>query len=357
MPLARSQPLTTNQQIAAIFARPALYELGAAVPADQPSGGPAHHPGYLLLGYGVLARLYRSGTRVQTELADPGTWQSILDTVAEMRPRAPTWSTGSRAPSRRAGTPTGTPATATSATPTSCPSCRQLFTQAAVAQAREHGAARPHRLGPCRQPDRSRIVYGDGTVVRPLYRPPTAKRVTDPTTGKARVVYLTATGTRCRPRPAGSTPTPRTTTATPDRCTGRTSSPSTPAVTTPTSGSCSPSPGSTAPGLRGRHRRGGDQAAARRRRPGIQAIVYDGAMRGVHIDDLMTTTACWSSTRSTPPPRPPPAREAAQPALVPPGHLGARHQGGACTHQLAAVDGAVSEIGLDEAGKPVVLAG
>ena len=355
--VVRPQNLTTNQQIAAIFSHPALYQLGALIPAKSPVGRPAHHPGYLLLGYGVLARLYRSSIRVQTELSDPTTWAVVQNTVAAMaaaRPdlvnqlpgdRAPGWEAFRYARDRYLSDPDV------------LTELQQLFTEAAVAQAREQGLLDPAGPGSLSRPDRSRIVYGDGTVVRPLYRPPTATRATDPATGAATVTYLGAAG---EPVPA---PTRR---FDPDAADYH--------------GHTGPVHGQNFVALyaRGNHphqrvvlavdrvpRPGqeADTAVAAIKRlhtvagSGIQAIVYDGAMRGVHIDDLMTNHGLLVINKVHASAKTAARRgKTANPRWYPLGTWAHDTPTGDCTHQLAAVDGAVSEIGLDDTGKPVVLA-
>ena len=90
--------------------------------------------------------------------------------------------------------------------------------------------------------------------------------------------------------------------------------------------------------------------------PGIQAIVYDGAMRGVHIDDLMTTCGLLvvNKVHASAKTAARKGRPTANPRWFALGTWEHDTSAGACTHQLAAVDGAVSEISLDEAGAPVV---
>ena len=192
--LARTQALTMNQQIEAVFAAPALYRLAAAVPMRQPVGRPANHPAWALLAYGVLARVTRSGAKVEVELAQPDTWQRILDLVDRMRAahpdldippagrRPPGWNAWKHARNHYF------------TDPDLLPELQHQFTEEAVAQARTMGLLDPNGPGSLCHPDRSRVVYGDGTVIRPMYKPPAAKRVTDPATGKAKVVYLDGAG-------------------------------------------------------------------------------------------------------------------------------------------------------------------
>ena len=62
--------LTTADQIRAVFSHRALYEIASVVPEKDRVGRPRLFPTYLLLGYGVLARVYRSGARAGQELTD-----------------------------------------------------------------------------------------------------------------------------------------------------------------------------------------------------------------------------------------------------------------------------------------------
>lgn len=361
MPRPRLRPapqmLTLNQQIQAVFSHTTLYELGRLIPAERPVGRPSHHPGYLVLGYGVLARLFRSGNRVQTELSDPTTWQLVRDTVAAVAaehpdlvdtlpgPRPPRWDTFRYARDRYL------------TDPDIQEQLQERFTQAAVAQARSLGLLNPSGPGSLSHPDRSRVVYGDGTVIRPLYRPPAAKRDTDPATGKTKVTYLDADGSEV------DAPTRR---FDPDAADYH--------------GHAGPVHGQNFVALyaRGDHpyqrvvlavdrvERPGleaDTAVGALRRlhttagSGIQAVVYDGAMRGVHIDELMTSlgVVVINKVHNS-------GKTAARKGRASRGRwhtLGTWEHDtpqGPCTHQLAAVDGAVSEIGLDQEGKPVVLA-
>jgi len=92
---------------------------------------------------------------------------------------------------------------------------------------------------------------------------------------------------------------------------------------------------------------------------GLQAVVYDGAFRGRHLDELMTTCGVvvvnkvHASGKTA-------ARKgrtgaAAGPRWLALGTWEHGEDAGRCQHLLAAVDGAVCETGLDEEGKPVVL--
>jgi hypothetical protein len=355
--VARSTALTVTEQIEAVFTNTVLYELAAAVPMRQPVGRPALNPGWLLLGYGVLARVFRSGARTEAELRQPAHWdliRSCAAAMAQQRPdlsiaapglRPPDWHAWKHARNKHFSDPKTLAA------------LQDRFTELAVEQARSIGLLDPAGPGSLCHPDRSRTVYGDGTVVRPLYRPPAASRTLDAATGVTTVTYLDGAGQPID-RPAhrfdpdaedyhghtgpvhgqnfvalyarGDGPHQRVVLGV-DRVSG---------------------PGHEA-----------DTAVEAIQRlhavagTGIQAIVYDGAMRGVHIDALMTgcglvvINKVHASGLNA-------ARKGktAKPRWFTLGTWEHDTPAGACTHQLAAVDGAVSEIGLDESGKPVVLA-
>lgn len=357
----RPTAMTTNEKIRAVFADPTLYELGALIPERQPIGRRSHHPGYLLLAYGVLARLFRSAARVETELADETTWALIRQTVAEMHeldpelvPRLP----GPKPPNRDAFR------YARDAHLTSdelLPELQSLFTECAVDQARDFGLLDPKGPGSLSHPDRSRVVYGDGTVIRPLYRPPAARRSTAKN-GEALITYLDQDSNPI------DAPTKR---FDPDAADYH--------------GHAGPVHGQNFVALYARgdhpgHRvvlgidrvdkpgREAETAVRAIKRlhevagTGIQAIVYDGAMRGAHIDDLMTNlgVVVINKVHASAKTAARKGKKSPTPRFYPLGtweHDTSHHPAGSitCTHQLGAVDGAVSEIALDDTGKTVVL--
>src|SRR4051794_9815188 len=186
--------LSTAERIEAVFSAPALYELAQLIPRP-PVGRPPANPAYVVLAYGVLARLYRSGIRVQTELAHPATWRVVRDTVARMAPQLPD-ELVPRLPGDR-------PATFEAfrnardrylTDPDIRAELQARFIDAAVRQARSFGLLRPDGPGSLCHPDRSRTIYGDGTVVRPMYRPPAARREPARETGEPGVVSLDPAG-------------------------------------------------------------------------------------------------------------------------------------------------------------------
>jgi len=353
----RTQVLTHTQQIEAVFSSPALFRLAAEVEMRQPVGRPQHHPAWALLAYGVLARVFRSGAKVEVELAQPQTWQQILVVVDRMRAlhpdldipaagrQAPDWPAWKHARNKYF------------TDPAVLAQLQQRFTELAVEQARSLGLLDPAGPGSLCHPDRSGVVYGDGTVIRPMYRPPTATRSTDPATGDTKIAYRDAAGNAI-PKPTrrydpdaadyhghtgsvhgqnyvalyarGDLPHQRVVLAV-----ARVDRPGREADTAVTA-------------IKALH----TVAAG-----GIQAVVYDGAMRGKHIDDLMSTcgVVVINKVHAS-------AKTAARNGKTKPARwftLGLwEHEGEngqACTHQLAAVDGAIHEVALDEQGRPAIV--
>lgn len=355
--VVRTQVMTSNEQVDAVFASRTLYELAAVVPMRQPVGRPANHPGWALLAYGVLARVFRSGARVEAELAQTEIWDRILAMVDRMRrehpdldippagTRAPGWDAWKHARNRYF------------TDPDVLELLQDRFTDLAVAQAHHLGLLDPAGPGSLCHPDRSRVIYGDGTVIRPMYRPPAARRETDPETGETNVVYLS---------PAGDPIDAPTRRYDPDAAdyhghTGSVHGQNYVALYArgdlPHQRVVLAVDRVDRPGLEA------DTAVAAIKRlhevagAGIQAVVYDGAMRGVHIDDLLSScgvlvinkvhASAETATRR--------GKTSATPRWFALGTWEHDIDDGACTHHLAAVDGAVHEIGLDDTGQGVVL--
>jgi hypothetical protein len=358
--VARTQALTTTQQITAVFRHPALYDLAEVIPDRSPVGRPAEHPGYLLLAYGVLARVLRSGARVEAELAQPHTWGLVTDTIAEMAEqlpgglarlpgaRPPGWDAWKYARNRHL------------TDPEVLSELQDRFTAAAVAQARSLGLLDPAGPGSLCHPDRSSVVYGDGTVIRPMYRPPAAKRVTDRRTGETTVVYLDAAG-----KPIDA-PTRR---FDPDAADYHGHTGSVHGQNYVCLYARGDAPHQRVVLAAGRVEAPGREAATaveliKRLHPvagpGMKVVVYDGALRGTHIEDLMTTCGLIVVNKVAAQPLAEPDKAARGDAKAvkwfPLGVWEHHTPRGTCTHQLSAVDGAVCETGLDEMGEPVVLA-
>lgn len=328
--------LTRSEKVAAIFRHPALYELGALLPGRQPVGRPADYPGFLMLGYGVLARLLRSGIAVETELAAPGMWQIVRDTASGMKDilpaelvpdlpaRPPSWDAFRYARNRHL------------TDPDVLTELRAALTELAVDQARSMGLLLPDGPGSWCHPHRSRVVYGDGTIVRPLYRPRpdgeegSAPHRQDPDAAEHHRHDGAITGQNFVSLYArGEMPYQRVVLAV-----GRVETPGKEADAAVSL-------------LQDLHPVCGS---------GMQVVVYDGALRGRHIDTLMTGCGVLvvnkvHSSSATAKRR----GKTRNPRWHTLGTWQHDTNDGPCSHNLAAVDGAVSEVALDEAGAPVIV--
>lgn len=354
--VVRTQVLTTAEQVEAVFSQPTLYRLAAEVPYRQPVGRPPLHPAWTLLGYGVLARVFRSGARTEAELASPGVWQRILETVDQVRQTHP----GLDIPAGNATRPPDWAAWKNARNryfthPEILPRLQEVFTEAAIEQAYAFGLLTPRGDGSLCHPSPARVVYGDGTVIRPLYRPPAAKRTKDPETGEVTITYLATDGTpidapRRRFDPDAADYHGHTGSVHGQNYVGLYARGDQPHQRVVLAVDRVPRPGLEA-----------DTAVAcfQRIHPllgnGVQAFVYDGAVRGTHIDTLMTECGVLvinkvhgthGRTRT--------AREDEQQRWHMLGTWEHDTETGGCTHQLAAIDGAVHEFSLDETGAPTL---
>lgn len=353
-PAADAGRLTTAQQVAAVFAHPGLYSMADAVADKDRVGRPRAFPAYLMLGFGALTRVYRSGARAAHELTDPATWQVVREAVQAAATeydlpidlpgaRPPDWDAYRYARNHHL------------TEPATLAAMRASFTASAVDQALVFGLLDPAGPGSLCHPDTTRTIYGDGTVVRPMYRPPAARRTTD-ASGHTVITYLDANGQEI--------PAPRR-------------------RFDPDGADYHGHDGSVhgqnfvAWSVRGPHHHQRVVLAVDRvPRPGleaatsvallkelhavagtgIQAVVYDGAFRGVHIDDIMTSCGlvvinkvhASAATRAR-------RGKNANPRWHALGTWQHQTTTGTCPHHLAAIDGAVCEIALDDAGRQVVL--
>src|SRR5690606_6285001 len=90
------------------------------------------------------------------------------------------------------------------------------FTAIAVSHARRLGLLKPKGPGSLTYPHPTRTIYGDGTIVRPLYRPPRPHDyITDPHTRKEIPPYPNTTTGEDSPHPHGYITVPDTSTQIP----------------------------------------------------------------------------------------------------------------------------------------------
>lgn len=354
---------STLARMRAVLTSPTLYRLAQQLEWDRPVGRPPANPTYAVLAFGVLARVARSGVRVQLDLAEPATWamvRSLMNTTIERHGldlpppgrRPPRWDHWRWLRDEHLATDPGLVHLAAAYTPL------------AVATAHSLGLLLPDGPGTFTHPHPARAVYGDGTLVRPLYRPPEAVALTQDDGSKV-VAYPDRRTGLLHQSPTGRFDPDlqlhhgqRGSVQTHGYVCWHTRGPAL-YERVVLAADHIPVPGAEAATavqlLASVHRAAG---------PGIQAVIYDGALHGVHIDQIMTrygylvlTKLPTASATDDPSPAPLTLNDRGRRARsYPLGNATHHTPTGDCTHQLAAIDGRVVDIGLDETGDPVVVA-
>ncbi|WP_157210207.1 hypothetical protein [Nocardioides aequoreus] len=352
----------TWTRIRAVLTSPTVYELGRVLEPEHLVGRRPENPAYVVLAYGVMARILRSGIRVELDLAEGHTWAAarnlMIRTIAErgldLPPpgaRPPKWDHWRFLRNHHLATEDGLGLLG------------REFPPIAVAAARRIGLLDPHGPGSLTHPDQTRVTYGDGTLVRPLYRPPAAVTVEnddgttsiaypDPRTGQLLAAPphrfdpdLQAHHGRAGPvlthgyvcwHARGPHPYERI-----DLAAGHIPAPGAEAAT-------------AVELLRDVHRAAGT---------GIQLVVYDGALRGTHIETIMRNYG-YAVLAKQHADAAGDDREGLSLVKTPNGHRARSIPLGTiahdlpnrtCRHHIAAAAGQVVEIDLDDSGDPVVV--
>lgn len=169
--MARYRPPTFSQDLQAVLAGPLIHQVAADLP--EVFTRRRRHPLAMHLGYLTLQRAIGSGSRLDAEFA-AGAWARAIDaynlgacrygdgrTLGAHLPRLT--ADGFRA-SREA-----------LIAPENLPAVLEAVTARSVVLATTVGLL-PSQGGSLTHPDPRRTIYGDGTIVRPLYRPDTPGR-------------------------------------------------------------------------------------------------------------------------------------------------------------------------------------
>jgi len=319
--MARYLPPTRKAQLDALFACPLIHDLAADL--DGLGRRQRRHPVAFHLSFGAMSRLYGSGNRLVAELAHPETWLSVVERYnkgaalhplgVEMDADAPVLLADTYRHVRDHLT----------ADPT-LEVLLDSFTRHSVALAQSTRLLLPDGPGSRTYPHPSRTIYGDGTVVRPLYGKSERGRQ-DPDAeehmrhdGQIYGNDLVAIAVR------------------------------------------SPEPGRRVILAVGRvHERGreADEAVRLIRTvhavagDGIQAVVYDGAFRGVHHETLMSELGLITVNKVHAASRKESQRTHRSVPLGQWEHPVGRRS---CTHTLVACNGSVHDSTLDDSGKLVL---
>jgi hypothetical protein len=259
------------EYIEAILQNEEIYALGEAIPTPPKhhGGRPRQYPGYMVIAFGVLRDVYDSARQAAAEMSDPEVWDRIRSFLrgrfgyefVQHPPAKPIKRHHWLYMDERYLTDPEVKA-----------AMRRIHEEISCLQALEAGLCDPAGGGSLNHPAESRCLYGDGKVVKPLYKTEKPKTVVDQKTGKTRQVRRD------------------------------------PDAEHHVVGSGEPAFGNkfVFVNVRGEHSHerfilsydhvaGGNEAGVAvdclkrvlPRLPGAQAVIYDGAFRGMHIDDLV----------------------------------------------------------------------
>jgi hypothetical protein len=261
------------EAIDALLANDLLFDLGDKIPTPPPEHGgrPRHYPAYAVFLYNALLSVYRSSRRVETELAYAAIWAYIRTEVRRRFPARPDMWLPEMPMQRhhydymrdRYLVDDGIWAEVAA-----------LFRLVAAEQAAKIKLCRPDGPGSLTHPDLSRVLYADGKVVTPLFKTKPGARKLDKRTGELRQL-------RCDP----------------------TSKLHVTGSGEEAWGNKFVLVAARLPGTHGRmildldwvENAGGEARVATdaikrvaKCLPGAQAVLYDGALRGTHIQELLT---------------------------------------------------------------------
>jgi hypothetical protein len=167
-------------RVEAVIRNPAVYALAKAVPDRTGGGGrPRDYPAVMLLVFEALISVYGSARQVEAELGHPVVWAQVRRAVKQETGRdLPT------RPIRRHHYLYGR--SRYLADPAVLAELQELHRRSAGEQARQLGLLDPVGPGSWTHPHSSRVVYGDGKVITPLYKAKSGDVRVDRATGEIR---------------------------------------------------------------------------------------------------------------------------------------------------------------------------
>lgn len=311
----RHRPPTADTLLDALLACPLVHTLGAAVP-DRRAGRRARHPAAMHLAWAALARGIGSGNRLDAEIARGPLWERFVaryNTTAAAHPEGRT--VADHLDRLYADTHRHT-------RDRFCGDdmlellCSE-FIAASVDMARDVGLLLPARAGSRTRPGSTCSIYGDGTILRPIYRGEPGHRVDpdalvhhrhDGVVVGTKLIHLAVRG----PEPHRRVMLAIDRVADPGR-----------------EADCSVEL------VRRIHTHASD---------GIAAVIYDGAFRGTHHNELMTDLGIVVINK-------PHGTRSKKPRTLPLGTWSHDTAAGACDHTLVSYGGDVCDATLDDAGK------
>ena len=163
-----SRQLSRPEACEAVLSWRYLHDLAHALPSQR-AGRPRQHPLALHLAWAALARVHGSGNRLDVETRDRSTWRRYVDI----------YNRGARAHPRgqpvdrwcdRLTSDTYRHTRELLCADENLAALRDWFTVCSIEQAQELGLIAHRAGGSLTRPSPLRVVYGDGTVVRPMYK-------------------------------------------------------------------------------------------------------------------------------------------------------------------------------------------
>lgn len=317
--MARHRPLTRHQLVDAVLRAPQIHDLGAHLEPLQPRR--RRHPLALHLAWGAMARAWRSANRLDAAVTN-GSWRRMIDTYNEVATARGERTVGPFLPPLTSDTYRHARNLLTD--DLVLPKLLDRFTSDAVDLANQLGLLRTDGPGSRTRPDPSRTIYGDGTILRPLYNTESNGR-SDPdaeqhdrfdgTHWGNNLVCITTRGPATHQRVVLTV--------------GRVDEPNHEART-------------AVDLIRRVHAHAGD---------GIQAVVYDGAFRGRHHETVMTELGLIVVNHVHPATRDGDERTW---RVIPLGTWTHQPHGRDCRHQLAIHNGSVHDATIDDSGHAVL---
>jgi hypothetical protein len=176
------------EKIEAVLGNEEMYRLADVIPDPEPAKGgrPRDFPTFAYLFFGLAIDIYNSARQAEAELADPWVWQRICDFVRSMFPDDERmWLPPDRQLRSfhwryfRDAYLTGSD---------EFEALRAVHEEVSIEQAIEMHLCDPNGPGSVNHPDPTRIVFGDGKVIAPLYKAKPATEIRDKVTGEIRQV-------------------------------------------------------------------------------------------------------------------------------------------------------------------------
>lgn len=268
----RAPAVSRSELLAALLDLDDVFELGELVPERAPCGRPRIFPGYMYVLYGALISVFKSSRQTETELGSEQVWSFICEKVRSRFASDPAMWLPPGRPMKRHHY--------------SYMRNRHLvdegvlgemlagFRTAAAEDAKRLGMCDPGGDGSLTHPSLDRVVYADGKVVKPLYKAKAGTVRVDRQTGEIRTLrsdpdadlHITGSGemafgskfvlASCR-RPEPHSRVILDVASVPDKG------------------------GEAAKALESLHH-------VAPLLPGAQGVLYDGAFRGVHMQEVLS---------------------------------------------------------------------